>query len=149
MTQTSVVQMTNNIYQDNIQPGKSYLPNPYPAHKLVIKQRSLKSIMTVKGWTTYTQVAEALGFTRQYIAMIASGIPVSAEFITRMALALGNKSQNWHLHYEIVPRGYIHENHPTWNQQKHDGQIPYERYSINADTRKKDYSVEEKEFRIM
>lgn len=142
-------ELTNNIYQKGIQPGKSYLPSPYPAHKLVLKRRSLKSIMTVKGWDTYTQVAEALGFTRQYIAMIANGIPVSAEFITRMALALGSKKQNWYVHYEIVPRGYIHDNHPTWNQQKHDGQIPYERYSVNSSLRKKDYTVEEKEFRIL
>lgn len=134
--------MTNSILQEPIQDGKSYLPNPYPAHKLIIKKRSLKSIMQVKGWGTYTQVAEALGFTRQYVAMIANGIPVSAEFITRMALALGSKKQNWYVHYEIVPRALLHDNHPTWNQQKHDGQIPYNRFSIAAENRSIDYSVE-------
>lgn len=136
--------MTNNILQDACQVGKSYLPNPYPAHKLIIKKKSLKSIMQVKGWGTYTQVAEALGFTRQYIGMIANGMPVSAEFITRLALALGSKKQNWYVHYEIVPRGFISENHPTWNQQKHDGQIPYERFSLSSEKRSVDYSVEKK-----
>jgi transcriptional regulator with XRE-family HTH domain len=134
--------MTNSILQEPCQVGKSYLPSPYPAHKLVIKKKSLKSIMEVKGWSTYTQMAEALGFTRQYIAMIANGIPVSAEFITRMALALGNKKANWYVHYEIVPRALISENHPTWNKQKHDGQIPYNRFSISAEFRKNDYLVE-------
>lgn len=140
-----IMELTNNILQEDCQRGKSYLPNPFPAHKLVIRKKSLKSIMTVKGWGTYTQVADALGFTRQYIAMIANGIPVSAEFITRMALALGSRKQNWYVHYEIVPRGFIAENHPTWNQQKTDGQIPYDRLSIMADQRSKDYSVEKKE----
>lgn len=134
--------MTNPILQERCQSGKSSLPSPYPAHKLVIKRKSLKSIMHAKGWTTYTQIANALGFTRQYIAMIANGIPVSAEFITRLALALDSKQQNWYVHYEIVPRGFIDQEHPTWNQQKNDGQIPYHRFSLMADHRSKEYSVE-------
>lgn len=134
--------MTNNILQHPIQDGKSYLPNPYPAHKLIITKKSLKIIMQAKGWGTYTQVGEALGFTRQYIGMIANGIPVSSEFIVRLALALGNAKHNWYNHFQIVRRGMIHENHPTWNQQKQEGQIPYNRFSVSAELRNMDYAVE-------
>lgn len=144
--------LENSIYRKQLQGGKEYLPNeeqagrkipsPYPAHKLVIKKKSLHSIMVAKGWKTYTQVASALGFTRQYVTMVANGVPVSSEFIIRMALCLGNQKYNWHVHYEIAPRGYINENHPTWNEQKYKGQIPYEKYSISADLRKDAYPVE-------
>lgn len=134
--------MQNSHYQQCNQVAKSYLPNPFPVHKLVIRKNTLKMIMSVKGWKTYTEVASALGFTRQYIAMIANGIPVTSEFITRMALALGNNNGNWYSHYEIAPRGEFDINHPVWNQQKHDGIIPYTRYSSSAELRSKDYSVE-------
>lgn len=137
--------MENTILQKPLQDGKYNLPNPYPAHKIVIKKKSLHSIMLVKGWKTYTEVANALGFTRQYIGMLANGIPVSSEFIIRMALCLGNQKNNWHIHYEIAPRGFIQDNHPTWNFQKHDGQIPYNKISPSAEFRKREYSVEKQE----
>lgn len=136
--------MLNSICQENIQRGKSYLPNPYPAHKLVIRKKSLKSIMAVKGWKSYSQMADALGFTRQYLAMIAGGIPISAEFVTRLAACMGDTKGNWHIHYEIAPRGRFHENHPVWNQQKHDGKIPYERLSLSGEFRNNEYYVEKK-----
>jgi hypothetical protein len=138
--------MENDILQEPIQQGKSYLPSPFPAHKIVIKKKSLQSIMITKGWKTYNDVGTALNFTRQYVTMIANGTPVSSEFIVRLAMAIGNTTNNWFIHYDIVPRGYIHSNHPTWNQQKHDGQIPYEKYSLMADLRKRDYDVEKQEY---
>ena len=140
--------MENTILQEPLQGVKQYLPSPYPAHKLIIKKKSLKAIMAVKGWSSYTAVANALGFTRQYIAMIANGVPVSAEFVCRMALALGSRKANWYIHYDIVPRGFVESNHPTWNMQKHDGQIPYEKFSVMEEVRKQDYSVEKKVFYV-
>lgn len=137
--------MLNDIYQKSCQHGKSQLPNPYPAHKMIIREKTLKNIMLVKGWGTYTDVGKALGFTRQYISMIAGGIGVSTEFIIRLAMCTGNIEGNWYIHFEIAPRGFIDDNHPTWNMQKHDGNIPYERFSSSAEFRSQDYSVEKKQ----
>lgn len=137
--------LENNILQEPIQGGKSHLPNPYPAHKIMIMKKSLHSIMIAKGWKTYADVGHALGFTRQYVAMIASGVPVSSEFIVRLALSLGTQLDNWYVHYQIAPRGYIAQNHPTWNEQKYKGQIPYDKISLMAELRKLDYPVEKQD----
>lgn len=144
------MQMLNNVYQKfirngklNLPTGKTYLSSPFPVHRLVLKKDALRDIMRVKGWKTYADVGSALGFTRQYIAMLVNTkVSVSSEFISRMAVSLGNISENWHIYYEIIPWGVYDHNHPLWNKEKHDGKIPYEKYSIAAELRKKDYSVE-------
>lgn len=120
------------------------LPNPYLSYRLILKSGTLRNIMTMKGWRNYADVGRALGFTRQYIQMLdKTKLGVSSEFVVRLAQATGN-TDKWYLFYEIAPNGVIDPNHPTWNQQKHLGQQPYEQYSSSANLRKKDYEVEEK-----
>lgn len=136
----------NNILQNGCPAGKSYLPSPFPVYKLILRKGALKNIMIVKGWKTYTQVASSLGFTRQYISMLADAkISVSVEFMSRLALCLGNLRDNWHVHYELAPRGNFDDNHPVWNQEKYNGKVPYTDISPTADLRNKDYPVEKKE----
>lgn len=137
--------MSNACLQKEPRNVKTYLTSPYKKFRIILKEGVIYDLMRVKGWKNLSQVAEELGFTRQYIHMLVKAkVSASAEFITRLAACLGSIDKNWHVHFMIVPCGNFHENHPTWNMQKHDGKIPYRRYSTNAEHRKKDYSVEEK-----
>lgn len=134
------------ILQPNKDNVKSHLTSsPFPSYRLVMRKGRMKQIMTLKGWNTYEAAAKALGFTRAYIQMIdKTRVQVGSEFITRLAACLGSIHENWHVHFEIIPWGVVDENHPKWNQAKHDGEVPYQQYSPSANLRKDEYSVEEK-----
>ncbi len=125
--------------------GKYHLPNPGLEHRLVFKRGAVEAIQRVKGWQNLTEMADALGITRQYMSMLhKTRVAVTHTVITRLAVLLGNIRENWWIHYEIVPYGVKDENHPVWNSEKEMGRMPYDKYSSSAELRKKDYIVEEK-----
>lgn len=135
--------MSNATLQKNKLIGKSHLPSPFYSFRLVLKAGAFRAIMKVKGWKTYEEAGQALGFTRQYIQMAdKTGVQVGPEFITRLAACLGNISQGWWIPFEIIPHGVADENHPLWNDAKYFGKIPYRRYSPVGEARKNDYSIE-------
>jgi transcriptional regulator with XRE-family HTH domain len=124
--------------------GKSLLPNPAPNLKLVFKKGEVEKIKDIKGWRTDGQMAQALGITRAYVTMLANRrVSASHNVILRLAYLLGNLKSNWWVHYEVIDTGEpIDPDHPLWNEEKYQGRIPYGRFSLNADRRKKDYPVE-------
>lgn len=124
--------------------SKRYLPNPAPALKLVFKSGEVERIKDIKGWQTDREMAEALGITRAYISMMAARrVSVSHNVILRLAYLLGNLRGKWWVHYEIINSGEsVDMNHPLWNEEKYQGRIPYNRFSSNAELRKKDYKTE-------
>jgi hypothetical protein len=119
-------------------------PSPYPAAKIVFKPGALESVMQLKGWRSYTQMADALGYTRQYISFLAGGGKASDDFICRLTVALGNNADNWHEPFTVIPARKVPDNHPLWNQAKYEGKIPYQPFSPTATERAKDYKVETK-----
>ena len=123
---------------------KSILPNPNPGLKLVFKKGALALIKRAKGWGSDSEMARALGVTRQYISMMSKGrVNVSHTVITRLAYQLGNVNGKWWLHFEIIDRGeVVEQNHPLWNEEKYQGCIPYAFGSVSASLRSKDYEVE-------
>jgi len=123
--------------------GKFYLPNPQLEYRIVFKKGAVEAIKKVKGWTSYSEMANALGITRQYLSMLRlTRVSVTHTVITRLAVILGNVQANWWVHFEIVPYGVKDTNHPTWNYEKERGRMPYKRYSLSAYARKHDYDIE-------
>lgn len=136
--------MSNNTLPKGTRKVKSYLTSPFLSHKLCFRPGALKNIMVVKGWKNYQEVADGLGFTRQYICLIANGGTVSSEFITRMALATNNIDGKWHTFYQIVPKyTEVDPNHPSLNMEKYYGRIPYTKYSEQSNLRRRDYKTED------
>lgn len=133
------------IFYKETRKRKTFLPSPGLEYRIVLKKGALKSIMKVKGWHTYEEVAKYLGFTRQYIGMLdGAKVACTHEVITRLAVLLGNIEDGWWVHFQIVPRGVVHENHPTWNQEKHLGRMPYRKHSPQANMRESEYPTEQK-----
>ena len=126
--------------------GKSRLPNPAPALKLVFKSGEVEKIKGIKGWRTDRDMAVALGITRAYVSMMSKRrVSVSHHIILRLAFLLGNLRGAWWVHYEIVDAGEpVDPNHPVWNEEKYQGRIPYRRHSLNAQLRSQDYKIEER-----
>jgi transcriptional regulator with XRE-family HTH domain len=123
--------------------SKRYSPNPTIEYRIVFKKGALAAIKIAKGWHTDAEMARALGVTRSYINMLKkTRVSVTATVITRLAAQLSNIGQNWWLPFEIVPWGVIDQNHPIYNQEKYMGQIPYNKFSLSADFRRKDYRAE-------
>lgn len=124
--------------------GKRYLPNPAPNLKLVFKTGEVEKIKDLKGWGSDREMAEGLGITRAYVSMMANRrVSVSHNVILRLAYLLGNLQGKWWIHYEIINSGEpVDANHPLWNSAKYHGEIPYNRYSPNAELRSRDYKVE-------
>ncbi len=128
--------------------GKSVLPNPNLEYRIVFKKGAVETIKQSKGWKSDSEMARALGLTRQYVSMLhKTRVSVTSTVITRIAALTGNIEGNWHIYYEIVPWGVSDPNHPTFNQEKYMGQIPYNKYSTSAEIREKDYKTEIKEHR--
>lgn len=122
---------------------KHSMAYPYSTYRIVFKKGALKSIMKVKGWKSYQSVANALGFTRQYIQMLdKTKVAVTAEVISRVAVCTGSTTDNWWIHYELIPWGVENLNHPVWNMEKHNGKIPYVEHSISSEFRSLDYPAE-------
>ncbi len=138
------LQGLNGILRKLTEKGKSYLPNPAPGLKLVFKKEAFDVIMASKGWKTHAEAAKAIGITRAYVSMMAKRrVSVSHNVILRLAYLMGNIRANWWIFYEIVDAGVpVALNHPTWNQEKYQGRIPYVKRSISADFRGLDYEAE-------
>lgn len=122
---------------------KSSLPNPNYEYRIVFKKGAVEAIKKAKGWRSDAELARNLGLTRAYISMLhRTRATVSATVITRIAACLGNVERNWWIFFEIVPYGVAEPNHPHWNMEKHAGRVPYDRFSLSAEVRKRDYLVE-------
>ena len=128
--------------------GKSISPNPNPELKLVFKKGAITDIKKVKGWHTDSEMAKALGLTRQYVSMMKKGrVNVTHTVITRLAYQLGNINGSWWSPFEIIDRGEVVDpNHPLWNEDKFRGRVPYAYASDSALLRSKDYKTEKKAF---
>ena len=132
-----------------LQPGrnnvKSILPNPNLEYRIVFKKGAVETIKRAKGWKTDAEMARALGLTRAYISMLVkTRVSVSSTVITRLAAQMGNTEVNWWVYYDIVPWGVSDPNHPTFNNEKYKGQIPYDRFSVSEEIRSLDYKAERK-----
>lgn len=124
---------------------RTLLPNPGLNYRLVLRRGTIDRIIKgkTKPWKSYQEVGNALGFCRQYICMLDNqNARATPEFIARFAVAMGNTSDGWYLPFELIPSGVEDQNHPTWNQEKHMGRVPYDRFSLTAEFRKNDYKIE-------
>ncbi len=94
-------------------------------------------------------VGKALGYTRQNIALIMGGAPVSTEFMARVAMTTGTWEDKTYSHYfEVVPSPKP-DNHQKWNMEKYNGRMPYEAYSPSADFRQLDSpNIERKQYQL-
>lgn len=123
--------------------GKSALANPALEYRLVFKKGAIELIKKAKGWGSDAEMGRALGVTRAYITMLhRTRVSVTATVITRLAVQMGNTGHNWWIYYDIVPWGVEDKSHPFWNQEKYMGTVPYNRFSISADLRRRDYKAE-------
>jgi hypothetical protein len=138
----------NTIFHKPRPHGKSYLPNPAPALRLVFKKDVVGTLKKVKGWGTDREMAEALGVTRAYVSMMAARrVSVSHNIILRLAWLLGSTRGNWWVLYEIIEAGEpVDHNHPLWNEDKYQGRMPYARFSSSAQLREPDYPVEKRTY---
>ena len=69
--------------------------------------------MKAKGWRTYQDAANELGFTRQYVCMLDKArVAATHIVISRLATALGITNGRWWIHFEIVPHGVTDPNLP-------------------------------------
>lgn len=135
--------MLSAILQKISKRSKSHLPNPNLEYRLIFKKGAVEIIKQAKGWKNDAEMARALGITRQYMSMLhKTRCSVSSTVITRLAILMGNIEKNWWIWFQVVPWGVSNLNHPTWNQEKYIGQIPYDKYSSSADLRKRDYPTE-------
>jgi hypothetical protein len=140
-----MIKMLNDILQAKSKKVKQYLPSPFPSYRLVLKEDAWSSAKKAKGWKTYEDGAKAMGLTRQSIQMAdKTRVQVGPDFLCRWAAVMGNINGNWWIHFEIIPHGVVHRNHPKWNQAKNMGEIPYEPYSVAALEKQNDYPVEKK-----
>lgn len=138
--------LLNLILRKSSKIGKSYLPNPNLEHRIIFKKGAIETIKRAKGWKSDADMARALGLTRAYITMLhRTRVSVSATVIIRLAAQMGNLEKNWWIYYDIVPWGVSDPNHPTWNQEKYMGQIPYRKYSESAEFRSREYKTEQLE----
>jgi transcriptional regulator with XRE-family HTH domain len=114
-----------------------------PHLKLVFKEGSVALIKKAKGWKNDAEMARALGITRAYISMLKSRrVSVSHNVMLRIAYLMNNFDKWWHF-YEVVDCGdIVAANHPIWNMEKYGGTMPYNKSSISADFRRKDYGAE-------
>jgi hypothetical protein len=144
------VKMLNLFKQFERNIVKDKLPYPYLNYRLVLKKGLMKKlIMKSKGWRTYTEAGKGLGLCRQYCCLLDhQNATATSTVITRIAAATGNVDGNWHQFFEIVPWGHkgFDSNHPSFNNEKYEGRIPYRSFSPSAESRRKDYDVEDEEF---
>lgn len=122
--------------------------SPSFAYEIMMKKGAIETIMLTKGWRSDSEMAIALGFTKSYIGRLrARRQAVSHTVITRIALAIGNIHDKWWIFYEIVPNQMIKpDNYQKYNMEKHNKQIPYNRFSIAAEFRRNgDEEIEKRE----
>ena len=138
-----MISIFNGLLQRKPRNRRTQLPSPFPLYRIVLKQDAWDNAKRSKGWRTYQDAASSLGLTRAAIQMAVKGrTQVGSGFITRWAACRGNVFGAWWVDFEIIPKCSVPMNHPAWNKEKHNGIIPYEQYSVAAELRNKDYSVE-------
>lgn len=139
------LKMLNLILQKLLKQGKTILPNPNLEYRIIFRKGAVETIKRAKGWRSDSEMARALGLTRSYISMLhKTRVSVTSTVITRLAVQMGNTDRNWWIYYDIVPYGVSDPNHPTWNQEKYMGKIPYDNFSESGNLRKLDYNAENK-----
>lgn len=139
-----MMKLLSGILQKSKRKVKQHLPSPYPTYRLVLKKDAWDNLKKAKGWKTYQDGASAMGLTRQSLYMAdKTRVQVGPDLISRWAACVGNINGNWWIHFELIPDGVEDPNHPKWNNLKHNGEIPYTKYSIAAEFRKNEYSVEQ------
>lgn len=128
------------------EPVKVKFYSPDVEYAIVFKEMAIDKIKSIKGWKTDSEMARHLGLTRQYICNLrARKTCCTHTVITRVASAVGNVDENWHIFFQLRPVGFINANGMQYNQAKARGQVPYDRYSITAEMRAQDHQVEIKQ----
>lgn len=115
-------------------PIKKYekrLYNPMFAHEIVFKRGAIEAIRLAKGWSSDAEMAKNLGVTKQYVSNLRNRKAcVSHTILVRLAIVLGNIHNNWWIFFEIIPSHKIkNPNHPAYNFEKLEGQLPYSKTS--------------------
>lgn len=119
-----------------------------PRGQIIINRTNFIELMKQRRWRNNVDVGKALGYTRQNIALVMSGAPVSTEFMARVGLATGTWEDKTYSHYfEIVPTP-VADNHQRWNMAKYQGKMPYESHSVSAEFRNQDKPVEKKQYNL-
>jgi transcriptional regulator with XRE-family HTH domain len=118
--------------------------DPMFEYELFLKPGALDSIRKAKGYKNWTELADALKITKQYLSNLKTGtVGVSHTFIIRIAVLLNNLDDKWWTFYEIRPtKRKLSLNSPIFNQEKYDGKLPYAKYSPSGNARKVDGVVE-------
>lgn len=113
-------------------------------YRFVFKENALKNIMNAKGWDTYAQMGQELGYTRQYISMLDKpNAEITHQFMISIAIALGSLNKGWWVHFRIVEKGAkTSNNHQRFNYDKYNRKRPYRPHSPSAFMREKDYEIE-------
>lgn len=90
--------------------------------------------------------SEALHCTKALASMIVNRrIGCSAPMIALIAELMGIRENECCCHlFDRYKVNKVPSNHPLYNMAKFRGEMPYERYSVRAELRKKDYSVEKR-----
>ncbi len=114
-----------------------------------LKKEVWQAIRKSKGWPergSATRLAEQLHITRQYAAMILSGAAgCSAFLMLKIKRFVGiPEGQCWCFMFDDIRVKGVDDNHPIFNQLKYGGEVPYGRYSLSGEFRKKEYHAETK-----
>jgi len=112
--------------------------------QLAFRPGEIRRIMSLKGWSSDRDMAEALGFTKNYICQLRAGAKVSSEVIARLAQELNNQDGAWWSHFELVERHPESLHSPRNNQAKARGQMPYSARSCSSDFRALDNPMEKR-----
>jgi hypothetical protein len=120
----------------------------FPRGQIVLNKTNFFELMKQRRWRNNVDVGKALGYTRQNIAYIMAGSPVSAEFIARIAILTGTSfDKSYSYYFDVIVVGQP-DNHQKWNQAKADGRMPYEAHSISAEHRSQDAPVEKRQYKL-
>ncbi len=118
--------------------------DPMFEYEIFLKPGALEAIKKAKGFKNWTEMAEALKITKQYMSNIKTcNVGISHTFIIRVAVLLNNLGDKWWTFYEIKPtKRKLSLNSPIFNKEKYDGKLPYAKYSPSGNARKVDGNVE-------
>jgi plasmid maintenance system antidote protein VapI len=118
--------------------------DPSFQYEIFLRPGALEAVIKAKGIRSYTELAEQLKITKQYLSNLKQGkVGVSHVFIVRMAVLLNNTKQAWWSLYEIRPSTRnMGNNTQQMSKMKYEGQIPYQKYSPVGKLREKDLPVE-------
>jgi plasmid maintenance system antidote protein VapI len=109
-------------------------------YDLFLKPGAVDLIKQVKGWRNDSEVAEGLGYAREYVNKLKNQKkPVTVDVISRIAAATGNLSGSWHVFYDFKKvAAEINPDSPSFNRKKYFGEVPYRPFSPSAELRRLD-----------